>query len=381
MPEGADVDETVLGTAFLVSPYASFILDWQGTILVCNRRAERSFCPPNIQDSENLRGASFCELTTLENAEVLLLLRKGAAAGHASLPMLPRAPGKPSEKAPFRVSLLRSATRGERLILLTQDQLKPTAEALTKMNLRRGELLKEVHNLKDDNHRLHEILLSMEAFAHAASHDLRTPINTLLGSLQFFGERYNENLPETAQEFLKVMMRAAHQMESLTAELLDHSVSTSAQIQFQEVEVSTALDEACADIRSELDACDGTIRITGDPKFQIHADPALLRLVLTNILSNAIKFRAPTRALEVDIEIQGSGKQYWSLSIKDNGVGFDPAESTRIFLPFHRANHDVEGTGIGLSTCAEICRRHNWIFTADSKPGNGAVFTVTFGVK
>ncbi len=374
------MDEAVLGTAFLVSPYASFILDWQGVILVCNRRAERSYCPPSIQDTDDLRGAAFSELTTLESDEVLRLLRKGAAAGHASIPMMPRAAGKQSEKAPFRISLLRSSTRGERLILLTQDQLKPTAEALTKMNLRRSELLKEVHNLKDDNHRLHEILLSMEAFAHAASHDLRTPINTLLGSLQFFGERYNENLPDTAQDFLKVMMRAAHQMESLTAELLDHSVSTSAQIQFQEVEMSTALDEACVDVQTELEACNGTIRITGG-NLLIHADPALLRLVLTNILSNAIKFRAPSRALEVDIEIQGSGKQYWSLSIKDNGVGFDPAESTRIFLPFHRANHDVEGTGIGLSTCAEICRRHNWIFTADSKPGDGAVFTVTFGIK
>ncbi|WP_264211952.1 sensor histidine kinase [Leisingera thetidis] len=325
-----------------------------------------------------MTGTCISELTLWERDTVIARLRKGAAAGATSFPMAGSNRLTPAPETEFRVSLLKSATKGERLILLTQDQLRITADSLRQMNELRGKLRGELRSAKDANLKLQETLLTMEAFAHAASHDLRTPINTLIGSLQFFSEHYSGGLPDTAQEFLQHMSRAARQMDRLTTELLEHSVSTSSKITFQDVDMREAVSEACASLSREMQACGAVIRISG-PGIVLHADPTLLQLVLTNLLSNAIKYRNHAQPLEVTIRMSGTGREQWRLSVADNGTGFDPVDKHRILQPFHRLHREIEGNGIGLSTCAEICRRHNWQLTADAEPGKGAVFTIAFG--
>lgn len=378
LPEDADVNADVLSKAFLASPYGSFILDWNGRILVCNRRAERSFCPFSPSGSGALAGTCFSELTLQNRDDVVSGLRKGAAAGAVSFPMAAGNLGTPTQDTEFRLSLLRSATKGERLILLTQDQLRLTADRLRQMNEMRGKLRGELHFAKDANLKLQETLFSMEAFAHAASHDLRTPINTMIGALQFFSDHYSAGLPNTAQEFLQHMARAARQMDRLTTQLLDHSVSTSSRISFQEIAMEEAVSEACASLQQETQACGAQVRIEGNGT-ALQADPTLLHLLLTNLLSNAIKYRDPARPLKITIRMEGTGREEWTLSVADNGIGFDPQERHRILQPFHRVHREIDGNGIGLSTCAEICRRHSWHLLADGEPGKGAVFTISCG--
>lgn len=378
LPEDADVNADVLGNAFLASPYGSFILNWNGRILVCNRRAERSFCPFSPAGSGALTGTCFSELTLWDRDDVISSLRKGAASGSVSFPMAAGNFIAPLPDTEFRVSLLRSATKGERLILLTQDQLRLTADRLRQMNEMRGKLRGELSTAKDANAKLQETLLSMEAFAHAAAHDLRTPINTMTGSLQFFSEHYSAALPQTAREFLQHMARAARQMDQLTTELLEHSVSTASGTSFQEVVMADAVSEACDSLHQALQECGAKTRVRG-ADITLHADPTLLHLVLTNLLSNAIKYRDPARPLEITISMEGTGREQWALSVADNGTGFDPREKHRILQPFHRAHREIEGSGIGLSTCAEICRRHSWKLTADAEPGKGATFKISCG--
>ena len=375
-PGGSGLDTEFLANAYLASPYASFVLDWNGRILVCNRRAERSFSIGATQDASGLTGTRISSLTLLEPALVTERLRQGAASGATTLPMAASTRSAVAPETEFRVSLLRSNTQGERLILLTHDQLRVTAESLRQMNELRSRLRSELRMTKEANLKLQETLLSMEAFAHAASHDLRTPINTLTGSLQYFLQHYANGLPEQAQEFLRHMTRAASQMDRLTAELLAHSVSTSAKINVQEIAILDAVSEARASLEQELEACGGILRVTGSG-FNLHADPTLLHLVLTNLLSNAIKYRHPERPLKINIRLSGGGRNQWQLSVSDNGTGFDPEEKHLIFQPFHRAHREIEGNGIGLSTCMEICRRHNWKFTADGNPGEGAILTIS----
>lgn len=377
-PEEVGVDANILGHAFLSSPYASIVLDWNGRIIVCNRRAERSFFQSLPPGNRTLPGACMSELTPCPRDEVLARLRKGAASGAVSLPMAGTAPIHSAAETEFRLSLLRSTAKGERLMLLTQDQLRSSAEALKHMNELRSKLLQDLRSAKDDLLKLQETVLTMQAFAHAASHDLRTPINTLIGSLQLFSDTYAEGLPEKAHEFLHYMGRAARQMDRLTTELLEHSVSTASQMNIQDIDLKQALTEACDGLAQELQNCGASTLITGQG-CTIHADPTLLHLVLSNLLSNAIKFRDPSRPLMVNFNMAGSGRNHWRLSVSDNGTGFAPEHKLKILLPFHRAHHEVEGTGIGLSTCAEVCRRHNWKFTADSVLGEGAVFSISCG--
>lgn len=367
----------LLASAYLASPYASFILDWNGRILVCNRRAERSFAPGVLPGSGALNGTCISSLTLLKPNHVIERLRHGTAHGLATLPMAGGFRTNGSPETEFRISLLRSDIQGERLILLTHDQLRITADSLRHMNELRSKLRSELRSAKEANLKLQEALLSMEAFAHAASHDLRTPINTLAGSLQFFSDHYAAGLPETAQEFLQHMTRATGQIDRLTTELLEHSVSTSAGINIQEIDVQDAVTEACESLVHELESCGGNIQVKGTG-FRLHADPTLLHLILTNLLSNAIKYRHPERLLDVSIRMDGTERDQWELSISDNGTGFSQKDKHLILQPFHRAHREIEGSGIGLSTCAEICRRHNWKFVAEGEPGKGAVFTISF---
>lgn len=377
-PAENGLEAELLGNAFLASPYASFILDWNGRILVCNRRAERSFAPGRTPVGNTLHGTCISTLTRLEPDHVLARLRRGTTQGSTTLPMAAGIRSVASQDTEFRVSLLPSGTHGERLILLTQDQLRITAASLRQLNDLRSSLKAEVRGAKEANLKLQETLLSMEAFARAASHDLRTPLSTLTGALHYFSEHYAASLPETAREFLQHMARATDQMDRLTTELLEHSVSISTRINIQEISAQDAVSEACTSLSQNLQACGGNIRITGGG-FRLHADPALLHLVLTNLLSNSIKYRHPERPLEITIRMAGAGRDKWQLSVADNGTGFAPEDRHLILEPFHRAHPEIEGSGIGLSTCAEICRRHNWNFTADAEPEEGAVFTISFG--
>lgn len=379
IPAGNDSSEAeLLGNAYLASPYASFILDWNGRILVCNRRAELSFAPDSQPGCGAQNGTCIRSLTLLETQPVVESLRQGTAQGVTILPMTTGIRTAASPETEIRVSLLRSNTQGERLILLTHDQLRVTAVSLRQMNELRRKMKCELYSVKDANLKLQETLLSKEAFVHTASHDLRTPISTLTGSLHYFWEHYADGLPETAREFLQHMTRATRQMDRLTTELLEHSVSASARSNVQEIAARDAVSETCASLAHELQACGGKIRINGDG-FPMHADPTLLHLVLINLLSNAIKYRHPERSLQITIDLSGAGRDQWKMSVADNGTGFNQEDRHLILQPFHRAHREIEGSGIGLSTCAEICRRHNWLLTADSEPGKGAVFTISFG--
>lgn len=376
--ENEQLASDVLGSAFFASPYASMILDWGGRILVANRRAQRSFHPSASATDRELAGLHLSELTRCDADTVLSRLRKGAASGNTGFPMIGNSATILAPETEFRVSLLRAAAKGERLMLLTQDQLRANAESLRQMNELRSKLRGELRQAREDILSLQETLLTMQAFARAASHDLRTPIGTLIGSLQFFSDNYADNLPDKALDFLQHMSRAARQMDRLTTELLDHSVSTAAEMKLQDVRLEDAIREACDSLEQQLQTCGAQLAVTGKSCL-VYAEPTLLHLVLTNILSNAIKYRDPARPLEIEIAMQGRGREQWSLSISDNGIGLSEADRYKIFQPFHRVNPDIEGSGIGLSTCAEICRRHKWAFEAHGELGRGAVFTISAG--
>ena len=105
LPKDGDVDESVLAEAFLNSPYASFILDWSGRILVCNRRAERIFCPPDMAKPEAMRGLHLSALTNMSAAELKKLLRECAAKGSIAVPIQKSAQVQTRAMTLFQMSL------------------------------------------------------------------------------------------------------------------------------------------------------------------------------------------------------------------------------------------------------------------------------------
>ena len=316
------------------------------------------------------------EMTSFTQEEMSAALRNGAAKGMVELPIHSDAQiGNPATTG-FRVSLLRSAARGERLILLTQDQLKTTAEALTNMNYKRLELKEKLDRLEAAHLDLHQTLFSMESFAQAAAHDLRTPINTLSGLIEMFQTNFDADLPPKAKEFLQYMARATTQMNDYTSELLEHARSSAVQIVAEPVDISDAIFDVCANLESQIAGNNCEINVTGT-SFKVMAEPTMLQILITNLITNAIKFKSPHRRCKIDISLSSRGAG--SFALRDNGVGFDQSEADAVFKPFQRLSLQTDGNGIGLATCAEVCRRHSWKIQAEAAIDQGATFSVQFG--
>lgn len=375
LPEDARVDSAVLSSAFLSAPYAWFILDAAGHILVCNRRAERQFFPLGDGDAEALRGAHFAALTAVQTDAVMARLREGVARGLITLVMRCRPGRSKGADTEFRVSLLRAATHGDHLYLLTHDPLNFTTDALVSMNARRIEARDELARLERRYVDLHASLIAMESFAHIASHDLRTPLNALGSLLQLFEDKFGADQSDKAREYLDYMARAVQQMDAMTTDFINHARSVAAKIKAEPIEIGPMIETVLEDLRKVVLEAHAKITMP-TTALTVMAEPGLLRVLLANLLLNAVKYAHPDRPPLIVITAEPLPDGGARLRIADNGRGFDRAERNSIFMPFHRLNPDIEGTGIGLATCNEICRRHSWDITADSDGETGSEFVI-----
>jgi light-regulated signal transduction histidine kinase (bacteriophytochrome) len=113
----------------------------------------------------------------------------------------------------------------------------------------------------------------------------------------------------------------------------------------------------------------------------VSADPALLRVLLQNLLANAWKFSGKRAAPRVEVGMQHQPGRQRVYYVKDNGVGFDESAASRLFGAFQRlhSQEDFPGTGIGLATALRVVRKHGGTIWANSRPGEGAMFCFTLG--
>lgn len=360
----------------MASPYVSTVLDVEGRILAINARGETTLCK-GMTRTEPLIGSRFSALTSYENTEFVMALKRSVASG--KIDILPRHPNEfnAGRMMSFRIILLRSGSPGQYHYLLTHDQLHTTAKILSQLNKQRLRAQETIERLEAAHLELYQSLLSMETFAHAASHDLKTPLNTLSGLLELFASKFGADLPEAGGIYVTQMQRAVGQMTDLTGDLLDYAKSTNHDLRAVPLNLATVVREVLTDFETEISGADAQFDLyTND--LSLMAEPMLLHILLSNLVANALKYRSPERPLTVKITIDPEQGRAGAIMIADNGIGFDQGDASKIFRQFYRLNSETEGSGIGLSTCTEICRRHGWKINAEAKPGLGAQFTITF---
>ncbi|SCZ55672.1 sensor histidine kinase [Thiohalomonas denitrificans] len=216
----------------------------------------------------------------------------------------------------------------------------------------------------------------LESFSYSISHDLRAPLRALNGFSQMLMEDYRERLDEDGQGYLERIRGASERMSQMIDGMLTLSRVARREIRRESVDLSALAEELLDELRSadpkrrvELHIESG-LRVTGDP--------ALLRLLMQNLLHNAWKFtanREPAR-IEVGRSIE-DGQTFFF--VRDNGSGFDMSEANELFKPFRRlesAQH-YEGTGIGLATVSRVVMRHGGRIWATGTRGEGATFSFT----
>ncbi|WP_295445438.1 ATP-binding protein [uncultured Thiodictyon sp.] len=216
----------------------------------------------------------------------------------------------------------------------------------------------------------------LESFAYAVSHDLRAPLRALSGFSQALVEDYGPRLDGEALVFLDQIQSASHRMGELIDGILTLSRSTRGELRREPVDLGAAAHRLLLMERAAAPTRQVTWELAAG--LEVFGDPAMLDLVMVNLIDNAWKYTSKTFGAIIRVYGEERDGVRW-FCVADNGAGFDMAYAERLFKPFQRLHRQDEfpGIGIGLATVQRIISRHGGTITADGVPGGGATFRFT----
>jgi signal transduction histidine kinase len=245
-----------------------------------------------------------------------------------------------------------------------------------------GRLRERSAELADANaaleQRAHELVRSnseLEQFASIASHDLQEPLRKIRTFTEQLTVTEPERLSEKGIDYLRRTNAAAERMQTLIQDLLKFSRVATHGRAFVPVDLRRVTEQVLEDLEAQIHRSDAVVEVGRLPT--ISADPLQMRQLMQNLISNALKFHREGVAPEVAVTATIKDGRV-ELTVRDNGIGFDPQYSGRIFRVFERLHGRSEypGTGIGLALCRKIAERHGGTAFADATPEIGAIFTV-----
>lgn len=218
----------------------------------------------------------------------------------------------------------------------------------------------------------------LDAFTRSASHDLRSPLNIVLGFSSLLISQLGPTISTDKRDWLLQIERAARHMSELIDALMRLSRVGKQAMNLQTVDVGALVREVLDESSAEQVQRGVVVQVGELP--QARADPALLRQVFVNLLSNAFKYTRRSEHPQIAVRFETLGDER-VFSVRDNGQGFDMARAGRLFDAFQRlhGSDEFEGNGVGLSIVQRIVQRHGGRIWAQADPGQGAAFYFTLG--
>jgi signal transduction histidine kinase len=218
----------------------------------------------------------------------------------------------------------------------------------------------------------------LESFIYSISHDLRAPIRTMSGFAKIVLEDYAGRLDEQGKDYLVRIHRGSEKATRLIDDLLHLSKISRQEVVRIEADISKIASSIVAELRESDPGRDVEVHIAKG--LAAFADPRLIEIVLSNLLGNSWKFTSKKQDARIEFgTVKQDGKAVYY--VKDNGAGFDPNYTEKMFLPFHRlhSEQEFEGTGIGLTIVERIIRRHGGNIWAEGEKDKGATIYFTIG--
>lgn len=260
-----------------------------------------------------------------------------------------------------------------------EDELRGTQQKLQASN---QELRLAHEEVVSTNLELEQVNKELESLIYSISHDLRAPLRSISEFSRIVTEDYAPQLDAQAQDYLARIRRGAEKMNRLLEGLLRLSRISRQRLDRAECDLSKMALAIIADLRG---AGDGRkVKVDIREGITAFADPALINIVLANLLDNAWKFTAKTKNARIEFgalkdEPVHTLREDAVYYVKDNGAGFNPECMERMFTLFHRLHTDreFEGTGIGLALVERIIHRHGGRIWAEGKTDAGATLFFT----
>jgi signal transduction histidine kinase len=217
----------------------------------------------------------------------------------------------------------------------------------------------------------------LQHFAFIAGHDLQEPLRMVISYVGLIEEACRGKLDATVDRYLTVAMEGARRMQVLISDILSYTRAGSEELTLVPAQLGMALDQAQYGLTVTIQEVGAQIENAPLPVAEI--DVLKMSLVFQNLLSNAIKFHKPGERPRIHIEagqIRNGRGDEWVISVRDEGIGFDPKYSEKIFEAFQRLHSASKypGTGIGLAMCRRIIEGHGGRIWAEGRLGQGATF-------
>lgn len=214
----------------------------------------------------------------------------------------------------------------------------------------------------------------LEAFSYSVSHDLRAPLMLIDGFIERLAEECSEAVGDDGRRYVEIVRAECRRMSTLIEALLHLAHVTREQIERVPLDLTRMAFEVMEAAR--LRHPQRRIEFIAMPTPHVHADERLMRIVLENLIDNAVKFTANASLPRIEFGCCEPQRQPATYYLRDNGVGFDMAQLGQLFTVFRRLQtaQDFEGTGIGLATVKRIVSRHHGSVSAVGNPGEGAAF-------
>jgi signal transduction histidine kinase len=218
---------------------------------------------------------------------------------------------------------------------------------------------------------------NLEAFSYSVSHDLRAPLQSIMGFSELLIDRFGDALGEDGRKYLDRVCTSTGQMADLIEGLLALGRVLKADLKREPIDLSS-LAEAVAQQFREAEP-ERSVELVIHNGLRAVGDMVLLRAVLTNLLGNAWKFTSKCTNARVEVGKTSDGAGGTAFFVRDNGAGFDMKSAEQLFGAFRRLHRQEEfpGTGVGLATVQRIIARHGGRIWAESHPGQGATFFFT----
>jgi PAS domain S-box-containing protein len=339
-----------------VAPDATICVDSAGQIVLVNAQAERLFGYPR----EELAGQPVEILVpdAIKAAHPALRARYATDPQPRQMGADLELSGRRRDGTTFPAEISLSALDTDQGILISA-----AIRDITQQRQARDDLRRTNQNLR--------------SFSYSLAHDLRTPLRSLAGFSTALIEEYASTLGEEGCAYARRIEAASEHMGHILDDLLHLSGISEAKISLQQVD----LGAGAAAIAAELQRQDPGRRVCltiQQPAWAL-ADPGLIREVLRNLLGNAWKFTSGCDNATIEFGMTPAPDGRVCCYVRDNGAGFDPAYTHKLFQPFQRLHtaREFPGTGAGLASVRQIVDRHNGQTWAEGTSGGGAAFFFT----
>lgn len=356
-----------------VEDYAIILLDKNGIVLNWNKGAEKI----KGYKEEEIVGKSFSEFYLPEDREMGLpqkLLKRAKDEGKAVYE------GWRMRKSGsvFWGSIVITALHNEQHEIIGFSKV---TRDLTERKLAEDQMKEYANQLEFQNKELAQ-------FAYAASHDLKEPLRKIHLYNSSIENSSADVLDEKSKQYLTRSITAVRRMMELIEDLLNYSKTTRDTDSFEKVDFNKVISEIAQMHKGDFE--ENEINIQTDDLPVVNGIPFQLNQLMSNLINNSIKYKHPDRDVHILIKtkiVNGSDikefnaegyKKYQMISVLDNGVGFNPEYSEKIFNIFQRLNNhpSAKGSGIGLAICKRIIQNHHGFIKATAKENVGARFDI-----